>query len=447
MARCIDFATAHGVALAPRSGGHSYGGYSNCDGLVIDVSRMNAITVDTSTNVATVGAGAKLIDVYNVIGASGRLLPGGSCPTVGIAGLALGGGIGVFARKYGLTTDNIVSVDVVTADARHSPPTRRTTPISGGPAAVAVAATSVSSTSFDFSVYPMPAVTLFTLQYPWSAASEMLAAWQQWIDDRARGTLGELSASRPGLLRVPRPGRRCLLRYAERPRERPAPLKARSARHRRTTSSGQTSTCGRWRSRPAARDCRRGVPLDDSDAVGPTESRGLCGEVELRRRPDDDAKLRRIIDAVENLHSRAPTTVGGGLAFDAYGGAINSCPARVGLRASRQTGLHPGHLFVVELNTSPSVIAAGQAWLDYLGANVFDPSTGAYQNYIDPTLENWQDAYYGSNLARLESSNVPRSRRRLQLRAIDPPFVVITCDKVAVFSWARSPKYTNSSLK
>jgi hypothetical protein len=47
------------------------------------------------------------------------------------------------------------------------------------------------------------------------------------------------------------------------------------------------------------------------------------------------------------------------------------------------------------------VIAAGAQWLRWLGTNVFDPTTGAYQNYIDPTLENWQSAYYGSNLSRL----------------------------------------------
>ena len=179
VARCIDFATSHDVAIAARSGGHSYAGYSNSDGLVIDVSRMNTITVDTASNIATVGAGAKLIDVYNVIGARGRLLPGGSCPTVGIAGLALGGGIGVFARKYGMTTDNIRSVDIVTADSstltanagNHADLLWASQGGGGGNFGVV--------TSFEFTVHPMPVVTLFTLQYPWGAAATMLAAWQQ----------------------------------------------------------------------------------------------------------------------------------------------------------------------------------------------------------------------------------------------------------------------------
>ena len=65
---------------------------------------------------ATVGAGAHLIDVYSQLGAQGMLLPGGSCPTVGIAGLALGGGVGVFGRAYGLTCDQMPALEMVTAD-------------------------------------------------------------------------------------------------------------------------------------------------------------------------------------------------------------------------------------------------------------------------------------------------------------------------------------------
>ncbi len=103
--RCISFAREHNVVLAARSGGHSYGGYSSCPGLVIDVSQMQGISTGGTTahgqTVATVRAGATLISVYSQLGSQGLLLPGGSCPTVGIAGLALGGGIGVFSAPTG----------------------------------------------------------------------------------------------------------------------------------------------------------------------------------------------------------------------------------------------------------------------------------------------------------------------------------------------------------
>jgi hypothetical protein len=116
--------------------------------------------------------------------------------------------------------------------------------------------------------------------------------------------------------------------------------------------------------------------------------------------PMSDASAAAFVSAVENLHDHAPT-VGGGLAFDSYGGAIN----RVSSDAT--AFVHRDKLACIQATyswssyTSPSVIAAGAQWLRWLGTNVFDPTTGAYQNYIDPTLDNWQSAYYGSNLSRL----------------------------------------------
>src|SRR6201999_971173 len=78
------------------------------------VTRMAAL--NAANGAVTIGAGARLVDVYAGIAAAGAALPAGSCPTVGISGLALGGGQGVVGRSYGLTCDRLVSVDVVTAD-------------------------------------------------------------------------------------------------------------------------------------------------------------------------------------------------------------------------------------------------------------------------------------------------------------------------------------------
>ena len=184
--RCIAFAREHNVELTARAGGHSYGGYSSCPGLVIDVSRMQGISTGGATahgqGVATVGAGATLINVYSQLGSQGLLLPGGSCPTVGIAGLALGGGIGVFSRAYGLTCDQMASVEIVTADGV----LRRCGPgqdedlywasRGGGGGNFGIV------TSFGFQVHPIPeAITLFTFEWPWGAAASVLDAWLRWI--------------------------------------------------------------------------------------------------------------------------------------------------------------------------------------------------------------------------------------------------------------------------
>jgi hypothetical protein len=401
VARCIDFATSHEVAIAPRSGGHSYGGYSNTDGLVIDVSRMAGIDVDTSANTARVGAGAKLIDVYNVIGNAGRLLPGGSCPTVGIAGLALGGGIGVFGRKFGLTTDNIASLTMVTADARVVTADASTNSDlywacrGGGGGNFGVV------TSFEFDVHPMPEVTLFTLQYPWAAASTMLSAWGLWINAApdalwsncqllSQGTYGYL----PQIAGV----------YCGSPTELAsalAPLKSMIGTAPSYSFIGANSYLSAMEIEAGCSGLSiAACHLTTQNPTGRLGREAYSAKSSYVDAPMNDASVASFIAAVENLHAHAPT-VGGGLAFDAYGGAIN----RV---ASDATAfVHRDKLACIQATyswssyTSPSVIAAGAQWLRWLGTNVFDPTSGAYQNYIDPTLANWQNAYYGSNLSRL----------------------------------------------
>ena len=124
---CVSAAAAGGMPIAACSGGHSYAGHSTPDSaLIIDLSGMSSVQVNAD-GTAVIGAGARLIDVYTALAAAGRCLPAGSCPSVGIAGLTLGGGIGVLSRMYGLTCDRLVPATVVTADGAS-----RTVSASGG---------------------------------------------------------------------------------------------------------------------------------------------------------------------------------------------------------------------------------------------------------------------------------------------------------------------------
>jgi hypothetical protein len=118
--------------------------------------------------------------------------------------------------------------------------------------------------------------------------------------------------------------------------------------------------------------------------------------------PMNDKAASAFVGAIENLHAHAPT-VGGGLAFDSYGGAINrvASDATSFIHRDKLAGIQATYSWSSE--TPPSVIAAGAQWLTFLGSDVFDAAAGAYQNYIDPTLANWKSAYYGSNLAKLVS--------------------------------------------
>ena len=402
VARCVDFATTHEMALAARSGGHSYGGYSSCPGLVIDVSRLSSIVVDRRTNTATVGAGARLIDVYNTVASHGLLLPSGSCPTVGIAGITLGGGIGVLGRRYGLTSDNLQSLELVTSDAHqvtasaedHADLLWASRGGGGGNYGIA--------TSLTFTLHPVPELTLFTLQYPWPAAAAMLEAWQHWTataPDELWSNCQLLTQGSYGYL-AQTSGVFC---------GSPTALAGLLAALEQSIGSAPTY---RFIGPKAYIDAMAieagcaGLTIAAchlaTESPGGTLSRlAYSAKSSYVDQPMDSAQVTAIVDAVEHLHTSAPT-VGGGLAFDAYGGVIN----RVAPGAT--AFVHRDKLACIQATyswssaTPASEINAGAQWLTWLGANVFDPRTGAYQNYIDPTLANWEAAYYGANLGRLE---------------------------------------------
>ena len=175
---CLAFVRKFGVPFAARSGGHSYAGYSSSTGLIVDVENLKGVQISGST--ANVGAGTRLIDFYSELAAKGRAIPGGSCPTVGIAGLVLGGGVGVVGRAYGLTCDALTSLNIVTADGKapqasaseHSDLYWACRGGGGGNFGIA--------TWFQFETVPAPSPVLFFLSWPWSKAAKVIAAWQSW---------------------------------------------------------------------------------------------------------------------------------------------------------------------------------------------------------------------------------------------------------------------------
>ena len=115
----VNFARDNRLQVAVRGGGHSFPGHSVCDGgLVIDLSAMKAIRVDPAARTARAQAGVKWIEFDHETQAFGLATTGGTVSDTGIAGLTLGGGLGWLSSKYGLTVDNLISADVVTADGR-----------------------------------------------------------------------------------------------------------------------------------------------------------------------------------------------------------------------------------------------------------------------------------------------------------------------------------------
>jgi FAD/FMN-containing dehydrogenase len=113
----VRFAREHDLRMSVRSGGHGVGGLALCDdGLVVDLSEMRAVRVDTEDGLVEVDAGVTLGELDRATQAFGLAVPAGIVTHTGVAGLTLGGGIGWLTRKHGLTIDNLVAADVVTAD-------------------------------------------------------------------------------------------------------------------------------------------------------------------------------------------------------------------------------------------------------------------------------------------------------------------------------------------
>ena len=178
---CVSAAAGSTTPLAARSGGHSYAGYSTPDdALVVDVSGMSGVRVNAD-GTAVVGAGTRLIDVYAGLAAAGRALPAGSCPSVGVAGLTLGGGIGVLGRKYGLTCDRLVGATIVTADGQARQVSAAVEPDlfwamrGGGGGNFGIV------TSFTFDTVPAPDLTTFQLGFPAGSVADAYGAWQPFL--------------------------------------------------------------------------------------------------------------------------------------------------------------------------------------------------------------------------------------------------------------------------
>ncbi|MFD6726933.1 FAD-binding oxidoreductase, partial [Streptomyces sp. NPDC060131] len=180
----LSYARAHRIPVAIRNGGHSYAGWSSGDGrLIIDVSTLNRVRA--SAGEAVVGAGAKLIDVYRALAAKGVTVPAGSCPTVGISGLTLGGGHGVVSRAYGLTCDSLTRATLITADGKEI-----TADATGAHKDLFWALRGAGNgnfgivTEFRFRTHPAPRAVSAYLSWPWRKAAAVVRAWQEWGPDQ-----------------------------------------------------------------------------------------------------------------------------------------------------------------------------------------------------------------------------------------------------------------------
>ena len=177
----IKFARANNLLTSIRGGGHNVGGRALCeDGLVIDLSRMRSVFVDGATRRVRVHGGATLGDMDRETHVFGLTVPCGIVPKTGIGGLTLGGGVGWLIRKYGMTIDNLLSCQMVTADGKiltagASENADLFWALRGGGGNFGVV------TSFEFQAHPVSTVLGGFLLYPRAAAVDVIRHFRDYI--------------------------------------------------------------------------------------------------------------------------------------------------------------------------------------------------------------------------------------------------------------------------
>ena len=401
---CLAFARKFGVPVAARSGGHSYAGWSSTTGLIVDVTSLNEVVVAGTT--AALGAGLKLIDVYNGLAAHGRTIPGGSCPTVGLAGLTLGGGIGVTGRAHGLTCDNLASVQVVTANGTvyEASPNGHADLFwacqGGGGGNFGIA------TRFTFHTWPLPAsLAYFFLRWPWSKAGDVIRAWQSWAPHApdALWSNMHLSAVPGGSVPSIEVGGTYLGSLSA--------LEAQLGALYRAVGSTPSSIDINQRSYMDVMLLMAGCSGETvAECRLPTQGpQGTFPRVPQYAKSDffttalSNAGIAAMLRGVQNFQSVHGAAGGaGGIALDALGGAINRVKPNV------TAFVHRNALFDAQYTTNWSVGASGSGitnqynWLQSYWQSMRPYASGqCYQNYIDPALTTWKTAYYGSNWTRL----------------------------------------------
>jgi len=409
----IKWAKSNGIALRARAGGHSYGGYSTTPDFMIDVSAMRSIAWDPSTKRVTVASGARNGDLYKALQAENRMLTHGRCPTVGVAGFLLGGGIGFNMRLLGVASDDLVATEIVTADGRI-----RRLPDSlddglfwacrgagGGNFGI--------NTEFTLGTHPAGNVTVFNID--WQGTRDQIEAvvypLMQDLDGAPDGFGSRFS--------LPAPSKGVdsfginLIGQFHGPRRTVDQLLSRAIGIRQPSSKTIQET-SYWNGQEF---------LVDSDPPFRFHERS--------------AFLTRSLGAAE-IHaafdwlSRWP----GGLALRAGAGEVTlGADIRFFQTGQRMNDRAPGATAFVH-RSSHWILDIGIAWTQGMEPQAFRqwqdrffdamrPSSNgeAYQNFIDPALTDWASAYYASNLGRLSEvkGRVDRGELFKFPQSIPPP--------------------------
>ena len=385
VAAAVGAAARLGLRVTPRSGGHCFVGRSSAGDVVLDVRGLDRITV--TGGLVEVGAGVRLGPLYGALAAHRLTLPAGCGPTVGVAGLTLGGGLGLLGRLYGLTCDRLVAADVVLADGRTVSCDDRRHPdlfwalrgAGGGHVGI------VTRLLFDPVAEPM--VTIFRVAWPADDAALLIDAWMEWAPAADDGLSAQLELTASDDVRRPIEVRLVGTMTAD-----PATTRATVAElgHR----AGSVAVEAAYTERRYA-DAKALLGQD------PPETERLLDShrSQLFDEPFSSASAAGLVEHL--ARSRRPGE-GRTLSLLPLGGAYARVPVEATAFAHRRSRFLVEHIAAVRPTSSGAEHRAAAGWTaESRRILEAEASGGVYPNFPDADLADWSTAYWGPNRARL----------------------------------------------
>ncbi|MET7682739.1 FAD-binding oxidoreductase [Streptomyces sp. NPDC005423] len=394
----LAYARAHSVKVSIRNGGHSYAGWSSGDGrLILDVSELSKIRASGSQ--AVVGAGAKLIDVYRALAAKGVTIPAGSCPTVGVSGLTLGGGHGVVSRAYGLTCDSLTQATLITADGKQLIADSTENKDLFWALRGAGNGNFGVVTELQFKTHPAPQAVSGYLRWPWAKAAAVVKAWQEWGPSQPDEIWSSLHLEGTGATPSVSVAAFSLGSYGELQNAVDKLAHAIGAdassvslkRHTYEESMEAYAGCSSFSSEP---QCHLPGSTPGRSPQGRLGRETYTAHSDFFDRSLSAAGIQTLLNQLKSVRGGA-----GSIALTALGGAVNRVSPTATAFVHRRSRMLAQYLVSWSAGTSGT---AARSWLTAAhGAMKPYASGAAYQNYTDPTLTNWRTAYYGDAATRL----------------------------------------------
>lgn len=386
IASCLRWARRHGVPLATRGGGHSYAGYSCTEGLMINLMPINTARFDPTARTVTVGGGIRNEAVYAALDAVDRSITHGRCTAVGAGGFLLGGGIGFDMRHNGIASDKLIRTELVLADGEIVTATANQNADLFWACRGGAGGNFGINTSFTLDTFPVDRSVEF--QIGWGNASDEFLSVLFLNFENAPDALGSKITLSPGL---PLPGQ-------------PVPINVGVIGQ----FLGSVEDLGKILApinaiaRPSNRVVQEVAYWSGSSYLS---EEGRPAYYQERSRFINGPMTPAIIAAVRDWLPRWPNAQGAGsIKFFQTGGATQA----LGPTETAFVHRNSKWLASIEIDWTPGQTPTSRDRAHRWQNRFYDDITplcagGAFQNFPDPNLKDWADAYYGENLPRLRA--------------------------------------------